>query len=158
VTEQEIVEFVTKLGGVDVMVASTENGAPEVAWGDTFFFCHPDPDVPADRRFPFATIVIKDYPDFDTSSNLDRPGVFRLNIDAGGSAFRRLFPGFGTDAYDATALDTPMPHPVYGPQHWVSILNPGPNAWPVAEELLRGALERATERDRKPRARKVWNK
>ena len=28
--------------GVDVTVASQENGAPEVAWGDTFFSYDPD--------------------------------------------------------------------------------------------------------------------
>jgi len=144
VTEQEIVEYVTShLDEADVLVASKDSGAPEVAWGDLFFFYNPRSDVSADRRFPFATIVTKDYPGFDTASNLDRAGVFRLNIGVSRETFQQLFPGLGVDAYDYTALDTPVPHPVYGRQHWVSLLNPGPNAWPVAEGLLHEAFQRA---------------
>jgi hypothetical protein len=61
-TESEIIEFVTgSLAGVDVVVASEANGAPEVSWGDTFFFYDPGGKVPAARRMPFATIVTKDY-------------------------------------------------------------------------------------------------
>ena len=66
--------------GVDVVVASCETGAPEVAWGDTFFSYDPDRDLEPKHRLPFATIVTKDYGDFDRASNLNRPGVFRLNI------------------------------------------------------------------------------
>jgi len=162
VTEQEIVEYVTShLDGADVLVASKDNGAPEVAWGDLFFFYNPrfffyNPrsDVSADRRFPFATIVTKDYPGFDTASNLDRAGVFRLNIGVSRETFQQLFPGFGVGAYDYTALDTPVPHPVYGRQHWVSLLNPGPNAWPVAEGLLQEAFQRAAASQTRRAARR----
>ncbi len=37
VTEKNIIAFVAQLDGVEVTVASDENGAPEVAWGDVFF-------------------------------------------------------------------------------------------------------------------------
>jgi len=53
--------------GVDVQVASNENGAPEMAWGDTFFIYDPERNLEGARRFPFATIVTNDYGDFDTS-------------------------------------------------------------------------------------------
>ncbi|MBA2472764.1 MAG: hypothetical protein H0V41_11195 [Pseudonocardiales bacterium] len=33
--------------------------------GRAIFFYDPDGDVPADRRFPFATIVTNDYDGFD---------------------------------------------------------------------------------------------
>ena len=46
--------------GVDVVVASRETGAPEVAWGDTFFSYDPDRDLEPKHRMPFATIVTKD--------------------------------------------------------------------------------------------------
>jgi hypothetical protein len=42
-----------------------------------FFFVGPD------RMRPFATIVLRDMAGFDEDSNLDRQGVFRLNIDLG---------------------------------------------------------------------------
>src|SRR4029077_2765574 len=46
--------------GVDVVVASQENGAPEIAWGDSFFIYDPERNLPDTKRFPFATIVTKD--------------------------------------------------------------------------------------------------
>ena len=70
----------TTFAGVDAAVGSEEAGSPEVAWGDTFFIYDPDRNLPDKRRFPFATIVTKDYGDFDNASNLNRPDVFRLNI------------------------------------------------------------------------------
>ena len=76
-----ITRFVTTtFAGVDAAVGSEEAGSPEIAWGDTFFIYDPHRNLEGSRRFPFATIVIKDYGDFDIASNLDRPGVFRLNI------------------------------------------------------------------------------
>jgi hypothetical protein len=75
--------------GVDVVVASKENGAPEIAWGDTFFIYDPDRNLDDTRRFPFATIVTKDYGDFDNASRLDRPGVFRLNIGVSKETFAK---------------------------------------------------------------------
>ncbi|HEY4888949.1 MAG TPA: DUF6194 family protein [Candidatus Dormibacteraeota bacterium] len=36
--------------GVDVVVASQENRAPEISWGDSFFSHDPDRDLPAARR------------------------------------------------------------------------------------------------------------
>jgi Family of unknown function (DUF6194) len=75
--------------GVDVVAASREGGAPEIAWGDTFFICDPDRNLDEPRRFPFATIVTKDYGDFDNASNLDRPGMFRLNIGVSKQTFAK---------------------------------------------------------------------
>jgi hypothetical protein len=43
--------------GVDVQVASAEDGSPEVAWGDTFFIYDPERNLPGNKRMPFATIV-----------------------------------------------------------------------------------------------------
>jgi hypothetical protein len=49
-----------EFAGVDVDVASRESGAPEIAWGDTFFTYDPNRELEGARRFPFATIVTKD--------------------------------------------------------------------------------------------------
>ena len=67
-TEDEISEFVTGLPGVVKTTASAANGAPESAWGDSFFFYDPDGETEPDKRWPFATIVVSDYPGFDMSS------------------------------------------------------------------------------------------
>ena len=44
--------------------------------GRHLLFLRPRRDLPADHKFPFATIVTKDYGEFDCASNLNRPGVF----------------------------------------------------------------------------------
>jgi hypothetical protein len=156
-TQDEISEFVTGLPGVVAVRASEANGAPEVAWGDSFFFYDPDGDTPADRRMPFATIVTKDYAGFDESSNLNRPGVFRLNIGAGSNAFEELIgypPGAHADqsaGFDDTAIDALIPHPVYATQGWVAILNPGAKTAARARVLLTDAHARAVRRHRRRR-------
>jgi Family of unknown function (DUF6194) len=127
----------TALPGVDVVVASREGGAPEIAWGDTFFIYDPDRNLDDVRRFPFATIVTKDYGDFDNASNLDRPGVFRLNIGVSKKTFAKLF---GAESeYDFTALDRLLPHPVYGRNHFVCVLNPSAATFELIKPLLKEA-------------------
>jgi hypothetical protein len=60
VDEQAIRQyFESTFAGVDVDVGSKESGAPEIAWGDTFFIYDPRRKFEGARRFPFATIVIK---------------------------------------------------------------------------------------------------
>jgi hypothetical protein len=143
--ERQLAEaIVDLLGKVDVQVASRESGAPEIAWGDVFLFYAPDGEEP-DRRFPFATIVTKDYPGFDEASALDRPGVFRLNIGLGKETYRSLFgaqpgqPLVGAavhTGHDYAALDRLIPHPVYAPQSWVSVLNPSAATFASIRPLL----------------------
>ncbi|HKW71185.1 MAG TPA: DUF6194 family protein [Candidatus Dormibacteraeota bacterium] len=143
--EDSIREFVaTVYSGVDVQVASAENGAPEVAWGDTFFIYDPNRNFQGPRRFPFATIVTKDYGDFDKASDLNRPGVFRLNIGVSKETYRSLFPG--DSDHDFTASDVLMPHPVYGRNHWVCVLNPGEATFENVKPLLKEAYQIAVRR------------
>jgi len=134
----------TTFAGVDVVVASKENGAPEVAWGDSFFIYDPDRNLPEPKRFPFATIVTQDYGEFDNASNLNRPGVFRLNIGVSKETFATLFGAEGE--YDFTQLDRLMPHPVYGPNHFVCVLNPSDSTFQSITPLLKEAFEIAVGR------------
>src|SRR5690242_21855398 len=93
VNQADITRYISSnFEGVDVVVASKENGAPEMAWGDSFFIYDPNRDLEETRRFPFATIVTQDYGEFDNRSDLNRPGVFRLNIGVTKETFQKLFP------------------------------------------------------------------
>ena len=130
--------------GVDVAVGSREAGSPEVSWGDTFFIYDPNRDLEGPRRFPFATIVTKDYGEFDDLSDLDRSGVFRLNIGVSKETFRSLFPADGD--HDFAVLDRLMPHPVYGPNHWVCVLNPSEATFEMVKPLLAEAHAIAVRR------------
>jgi hypothetical protein len=145
VDEASITRYIANtFKGVDVEVGSRESGAPELAWGDTFFIYDPERNLEGARRFPFATIVTKDYGDFDNLSKLDRPGVFRLNIGVSKETYGKLFDG---DAeYDFTALDQLMPHPVYGRNHFVCVLNPSDSTFDELKPLLKEAYEIAVKR------------
>ena len=150
--EEEVIQFVTEMPGVVCVTATEERGAPQAAWGDSFFFFDPAGDEPADRRMPFATLVTQDYAGFDEESNLNRPGVFRLNIAVGREEYERLLGHPPADhaahrlAFDYSAIDRLMPHPVYAAQAWVSIINPGERTMEQAKTLLAGAQNLASSR------------
>lgn len=150
-TVSELIEFLVGLPGVDVVTAGPENGAPEVSWGDSFFFYDPGGDLPPDRRFPFATLVMNNYPGFDTASDLDRPGVFRLNIAVGRTVFGEIVghpPEVQADGVDHAALDRLVPHPVYATQGWICVLNPGAATGERVRSVLVAAHARAAARHR----------
>ena len=155
-TEDEITAFAAALPDVVVHVASAEAGDPEPAWGDTFLFHNPDGVIPRDGRLPFTTIVRSDYPGWDTASDLDRPGVWRLNIAVGRAVFTDLLgypPAAAADHrsdVDHTAADRILPHPLYAVQGWVAVLNPGPATAARILPLVEGAYARAARRPRRP--------
>jgi hypothetical protein len=128
--------IVETFGGVDIVTASD----------DTFYFYDPRDGTPVDHMFPFATLVTGDR--HDQASNLDRPGVFRLNVGVSRQTFQSLFGADATpdDAYDFTAPDTLLPHPVYGRMHWVCVLNPAAQTFETVQRLLAEAYERAAAR------------
>ncbi len=102
--------------------------------GNAFFF------APGEERFPFATLVTSDQ--YDIFSDLNRPGVFRLNIGLSRETFCALFPkASAATIYDHAALDRLMPHPVYGGLFWVCVLNPGANTTAQIPALLAGARD-----------------
>jgi hypothetical protein len=132
--ERAIIQYITEtFAGVDVVMP-----ADGIASGDTFFIYDPDRNLDDKHRLPFATIVTKDYGEFDNASNLNRPDVFRLNIGLGRETYRSLFgaPGEVTTGHDYTALDQLLPHPVYAPQSWVCVLNPSAAMFEKIQPLL----------------------
>ena len=133
--------------GVEVLQAS----------GDTFFFVG---DQPADQRMPFATIVTSNA--HDRASDLDRPGVFRVNIGISRESYEARFgpppPGPITaepldTGHDYTALDVLMPHPIYASLNWVCVLNPGGPTREALQPLLTEAHGIALARRERREAR-----
>ena len=102
-----------------------------VAGGGRFFSIDPEKHWPN-----FATIVTTD--EFDDFSDLDHPGVYRLNIGVGRATFDALFEP-GTE-HDFTARDRLFPHPVYGKQRWVSVIDPSRATF---DEILKPLLDEA---------------
>src|ERR1051325_6661923 len=132
--QDTIIQYVVDtFDGVNVVTAT--EGLPA---GDTFFIYDPDRNLEPQRQFPFATIVTKDYGDFDRASDLDRPGVYRLNIGVPKQTFERLFGPAKElgDEFDFESLDTILPHPVYAPQSWICVLNPSDATFESLRPLL----------------------
>lgn len=122
--EKSVHLFVSSLAGVETVEKD----------GDTYYFVGPD------HTFPFATLVTGDR--HDTVSNLDRPGVYRLNVGVSKPTFQSLFPAKPTEP-DYAALDQILPHPVYGKMYWVCVLNPSEATFERVKALLTEAHETA---------------
>lgn len=126
-----------------------EGVVPKDAWGETSYFYNPGRVF--DRGTYFATIKQKDGEN-DRASNLDREGVWRLNMGVSKGCYFELFgpppprPGKGgivDGGWDFTAKDQLTPHPIYGWMSWLSVLNPSNENWEKCRLLLSGAHMRA---------------
>jgi len=143
--QDAIINYITDtFTGLDILRPADGPGA-----GDTFIYYDPQHDLDPSRTLPFTTIVTKDYGEFDNTSKLNRPDVFRLNIGVSRDTFRALFgyaPGEDTTTsadYDFATLDRLMPHPVYAPQLWVCVLNPSSATFEAVKPLLADAYSKA---------------
>lgn len=120
--------------------------------GDTFFYYAPQHTYDPTRDFPFATMVTKDYGEFDNASQLNRPEVFRLNIGLSRDTFLAVAGFAPSEAsarsadYDYATLDRVMPHPIYAQQSWVCVLNPSQATFESVKPLLAEAYSRASAR------------
>lgn len=86
------------------------------SFGYRFFFYGPD------QVLPFVTIAASDN-EHDKVSNLNRDGVFRVNIGISKDTYNKLFADIKTE-WDYTELNRFMPHPDYAAQHFICVLNP----------------------------------
>jgi len=117
------------------------------AAGDSYFMAREG------QKMPFATVVTSDQ--HDAASNLNRQGVYRLNLGVKRDTYVALFGampkpdaawGVIDTGHDYAALDALMPHPVYAPLGWICVLNPGAATFEGLRPLLREAYELAKRR------------
>lgn len=131
-----VVGYLTGLGDVHVHDEA----------GNLFFF------YGSERMLPFATLMTDDVN--DQASDLNRPGVFRLNVGVSRKTFRSRF-GSDEAEWDFTALDRLMPHPVYSRNLWVCALNPGAETWEALRPLIQEAYDMAVgKQDRRAESEK----
>jgi hypothetical protein len=132
------------------------------ASGDTFFMYDPDGDLPAERTFPFVTIVTGD--NYDSVSALSKPGAYRLNIGLtkdtyfswfGAAPTQRDAEGVLETGFDYAVRDQVMPHPTYGSQYWVCVVNPGAATLDVIRSMLAEAHEFAARKYANQQARRT---
>lgn len=122
---------------------------PKDAWGETSYFYNPGNALK--RGTYFATVKEKDGEN-DRGSNLNRDGVWRLNMGIQKATFIEMFgppparPGKGAiveGPWDFTQLDILIPHPVYAWMGWVGVLSPSKETWKQCKPLLADAHGRA---------------
>lgn len=106
-TAAEIIDYITRLPNTTV----TEGYGYR-------FFCYS-----TDHTRPFVTLIESDN-EQDTISDLNREGVFRLNIGISKESFKKLFSNTNR-AWDYTELDQFMPHPEYAAFHFICVVAPG---------------------------------
>ncbi len=125
------------------------------SWGEIGIFYNPQQKLK--RGIYVATIKQKDG-DNDKASNLNREGVFRLNIGLSKKTFKELFGdipkrpqagGVVDMNFDFTVLDEIIPHPVYAWMGWVSVLNPSEETFKKCKPLVLEAYKLAHEKFKK---------
>ena len=114
---------------VEAFVAKMDNVQREENSGYIFFF------VGDDHLVPFVTIAHSDN-DFDSVSNLNREGVFRINIGVSRETFESLLADSIAENVDYSALDVFLPHQEYSKQHFVCILNPSQENAELTKNLM----------------------
>ena len=123
------------------ITSTFENVKTTVNLGYTFFIYRDD------DMLPFATIASTGN-EYEKASNLDRPGVYRLNIGVSRETFQALFGTnkVDTSTYDFTALDTIMPHPDYSAQSFICVLSPSEATFERIRPLLAEAYDIAVKK------------
>ena len=91
----------------------------------------------------------------DRGSNLDRAGVYRVNLGLRKTTFFRLFgdlpsrPSAGRTvemSCDFAALNVLLPHPVYAWMGWACMLNPSEQTFEELKPLIGEAYQLAREK------------
>ncbi len=146
-----VIEYITEtFDGLDVVTANA----------DSFFFYDPGQTLPVDRRLPFATLVTSDA--YDSVSQLNRDGVYRLNVGVDKDTYAATFgahprpagpSGVVDTGHDYATLDEIMPHPVYATMSWVCVLNPSAATFERVKPLLAEAYALGVRRHARRAAR-----
>lgn len=131
---------------VEAFIESVPDVERGEAFGYTLFF------VGSDRILPFVTLIDSDRK-HDNVSNLDREGVYRVNIGVSRETYRDLL-GESEGPVDHSVLNQFLPHPHYARQHYVCILSPVGDRAAKTKELIVEAHSLARDRQRRRSARR----
>lgn len=122
------------------------------SWGEKGVFYNPNNSLK--RGVYVLTVKEKDGAN-DKGSRLCRENIYRLNVGLRKETFIKHFgyipnrPAAGKIvdmAFDFTALDTIIPHPVYAWMGWVCVLNPTQKTFEEFEPMIKESYEYAIEK------------
>jgi Family of unknown function (DUF6194) len=135
------------------LLASDPDLNLERYWGERSLFYNPN----RERSLGIIWVSIKDHDgENDSSSYLDRDGVYRLSFQLARDEYEYRFgarpqrPAKGgvveIPDYDPTQLHKFMPHPVYAWMSWVMILSPSSAEFEPLRPLMAESLEHVRRR------------
>lgn len=140
-------------------LSSLEGTVQVESWGETGIFYNPGGMLK--RGVYVLTVKEKDGAN-DRASQLDRRGVYRVNLGLRRETYTRLFGpapsrppkgGVVETGADYTALDSLIPHPVYAWMGWAAVLNPSAETFrklsPLIQESYAFAKEKFARRRRR---------
>ena len=134
---------------IDYTTSNYEGVVENQNWGERGLFYNPKGKLP--KGIYILTFKEKDGPN-DKASNVDRPGVYRLNLGISKQTYQTLFgeipkrPLAGrivNTGHDFDKLDEIMPHPVYGWMSWIGVLNPSKTTFSKLKPLIDEGVELA---------------
>lgn len=102
---------------LESFTAALDNVQRDDSYGYSMYF------VGDDHMVPFVSFINADN-EYDAVSNLNREGVFRVNIGVGRELYDELIGDTSPENVDFTELNVFLPHPHYAKQHFLCILNP----------------------------------
>ncbi len=118
-------------------------------WGERGVFYNPENLLP--KGIYVLTVKEKDGPN-DKASQVNREGVYRLNLGISKPTFMKMFdsiparPAAGrivNTGHDFSQLDKITPHPVYGWMSWIAVLNPSDSTFYQLQPLILEGIELA---------------
>ena len=119
-------------------------------FGYAFFF------VGDDHQVAFVTIGYADN-EFDDVSNLNREGIFRLNIGVSKATFKQLISDAESEEeIDYSVLNVFLPHPHYARQNYICILNPVGKNVALTKQLIEEAHSIAAARFQRKAKKLHW--
>ena len=124
---------------VEAFVSKLDNVQRDDSYGYAMYF------VGDEHLVPFVSIASSDN-EYDSVSNLNREGIYRINIGVGRETFDSLVGNMKLEDIDYSTLDVLMPHPEYAKQHFVCILNPSGENEELTKKLITEAHDLAANR------------
>ncbi len=137
--------FCMNLHEIECHITSLPNVTSSESSGYRFFF------YATEKILPFATLAESDNA-HDNASNLNRDGIFRVNIGVGKDSYKALFPEDDKE-WNYAELNRFMPHPQYAAQGFICILNPAGDALARTIQYIEEAHAAAKDRFERKRKR-----
>ena len=122
------------------------------SWGEKGIFYNPNRTF---KRGVYVLTVKEKDGDNDKGSDLDREGVYRVNLGVRKNTFLKMLEtvpprptkgGVVDMLYDFTETDKILPHPVYAWMSWICALNPSESTFENLKPLIKEAYEYAKEK------------